>query len=213
MKRRALGVYAVLVMVARLMTAGTEAEPERPGVSVLPPQNKAESLWWAESGARLAQQIVYDRLVESDFYRVIERSELEAKLQENRLWLTGEISPAGAVKLSRVLGVRYLLTGTLTEYGLGRESKGKRRGRRRLLPGGKKFIAAFVLRLMDGETGALVWADSGRGEASAEAWRAADPDGGAQAEATMFDLVLRPVLEELADRLVEAEPLGPEGDR
>lgn len=205
MKRRVLTTLAVLVAATRLAAFDAVIEAARPGLAVLPAQNRVESLWWAESGARAAQEIFLDRLAENEHYRVIARAELEAKLQENKLWLTGELSPASIVRLSRVLGVRYLLTGALTEYGLGRRSKGKHRGRRRLGLGGKRFLAAFDLRLMDGETGAIVWADSGRGEAPVELWRAANTEEGTQAEAAMFDFVLRPLLEDLAERLGEAE--------
>ena len=205
MKKGGLTVLAVLATAISLAASDATVEGGRPGLAVLPAQNRVESLWWAESGARAAQEIFLERLVENEHYRVMARGELEAKLQENRLWLTGELSPASIVKLSRLLGVRYLLMGALTEYGLGRGSKGKHgRGRRPGL-GGKRFLAAFDLRLMDGETGAIVWADGGRGEAPVELWRAANTEEGTQAEAAMFDFVLRPLLEDLAERLGEAE--------
>ena len=57
-------------------------------------------------------------LVKSGKYRVIEREQLAAIMQEKNLSLSGEIDPKTAVKAGKLLGVEYIITGALTELGV-----------------------------------------------------------------------------------------------
>jgi curli biogenesis system outer membrane secretion channel CsgG len=208
MRHRVIAAAALAAAVALPLALAAEDEDARPGLAVLPAENRIENQWWAESGAGAGQDIFIDRLAEAGDYRVLDRAGLDARIQEEGLWLpAGEVTPASAIKLSRQLGVRYLLTGALTEYGTGREGRKGSGGRRLMgLRAPRSFAVAFSVRLLDGETGAIVWTDGRRAEHAPDVPVATGAEDSADDEdARMFEQVLRPMLESLAESLATGE--------
>jgi curli biogenesis system outer membrane secretion channel CsgG len=49
--------------------------------------------------------------------KVIERSELEKVLQEQKLGVSGAVTPQTAAQIGKVLGVEYIVLGSVNEYG------------------------------------------------------------------------------------------------
>ena len=64
-----------------------------------------------------AQDVFVTELVKSGKFRVVEREQLEALMQEKGLTLSGDVDPKTAMRVGKLLGVNYLLTGAVTEYG------------------------------------------------------------------------------------------------
>ena len=76
------------------------------------------SSWnWYDAG-RGAQDMFVTELVKSGKYRVIEREQLAAIMQEKHLSLSGDIDPKTAMKIGKMLGVEYLIAGAVTELGV-----------------------------------------------------------------------------------------------
>jgi curli biogenesis system outer membrane secretion channel CsgG len=179
---------------------------DKPRVAVLEFKNKADNQWWYHGGAEAAQDVFVTELVKSGKFRVVEREQLEALMQEKNLTLSGDLDPATAVRVGKILGVNYLLTGSVTEYGVtdtGAHAPGVRR-----LPGfsaGKRnFVAAMNARLIDTSTGEIVWADEGRGEESSVKVNVGGFGGGAD-DSRMFDKVMKPIIQQLVASMKQSD--------
>lgn len=74
--------------------------------------------------ARGVNEILVNRLVQDGTYSVIERSQLDAILQEQDLGASGRVDANTAAQIGRILGVDAIVTGTVTEYNLDQQVSG-----------------------------------------------------------------------------------------
>ena len=197
--KRSIALMVVLSLFAVLMAANVSAN-ERPRIAVLEFENKADNQWWYHGGAEAAQDVFVTELVKSGKFRVIDRAQLAALMQEKNLSLSGDVDPSTAVQAGRLLGVQYFLTGAVTEYGntnVGGSGFGVSVGK-------KKFVAAMNARIIDAETGEILWADEARAEESTMRVRVRGIGGGVDDE-RMFDKVMKPVIGELTASIKAAD--------
>lgn len=207
MKRTSLWLVGALVAAAiapNLVSAADKST--KPRIAVIEFKNKADNQWWYRGGAEAAQDVFVTELVKSGKFRVVEREQLAALMQEKGLTLSGDVDPSSAIKVGKLLGVNYLLTGSVTEYGT--TEKGARGPGIGGLPGfsvGKKtFVAAMNARLIDTSTGEIVWADEGRAEESSSKVFVGGFGGGVDDE-RMFDKVMKPCIQQLTASLKAAD--------
>jgi len=192
-----------------LAVAAPLAAQEKPRIAVLEFEAKADNQWyhwWRNGGASAAQDVFITELVQSGRFRVIERSRLDALLQEKNLALSGALDASTAVEAGRLLGVDYLLTGAITEYGTSTAGANTRGigGLPSVRVGRKKFSAAMNARLIHTETGEIMWADEGREETKSANVNVGGFGGGVEDDA-MFDRVLKPVVQQLIASLKAAD--------
>lgn len=197
--KRTLVLMMLSVFVLALLPATTMAA-EKPRIAVLEFKNKADNQWWYRGGAEAAQDVFVTELVKSGKFRVIDREQLSALMREKNLSLSGDVDPATAVRAGKLLGVEYFLTGAVTEYG--NTSKGGSGFGVSVKK--KKFVAAMNARLIDTETGEIVWADEGRAEQGSAKVRVFGVGGGVDDE-RMFDKVMKPVISDLTASLKAAD--------
>lgn len=193
-----------LVLTAALMLTATVAiaadQSTKPRMAVLEFKNKANNQWWYSGGAEAAQDVFVTELVKSGKFRVVEREQLAALMEEKNLALSGDIDPATAVKIGKLLGVNYLLAGAVTEFGntdVGGGGFGVSAGKR-------KFVAAMNARLIDTSTGEIVWADEASKEESSVKVSVFGVGGGVDDD-RMFDKVLKPVIQQLTASIKAAD--------
>ncbi|HOR54957.1 MAG TPA: CsgG/HfaB family protein, partial [Synergistales bacterium] len=72
----------------------------------------------ASSGApaRAITDMLVTELFNTNLFTIIERSRVDSILLEHSLVLSGTIDPATAAQVGKLLGVEYLITGSITEY-------------------------------------------------------------------------------------------------
>ena len=200
MKRiTSLVLCAVLVLVVASVAFAAE-KSTKPRLAVLEFKNKADNQWWYSGGGEAAQDVFVTELVKSGKFRVVEREQLAALMAEKNLTLSGDVDPSTAVRIGKLLGVNYLLTGAVTEYGntnVGGGGFGVSAGK-------KKFVAAMNARLIDTSTGEIVWADEAREEEASIKVSVFGVGGGVDDD-RMFDKVLKPVIQQLAASLKAAD--------
>jgi curli biogenesis system outer membrane secretion channel CsgG len=203
----ALGLCVALAVIVLAPAAQAADKADKPRIAVLEFQNKADTQYWWRGGGEAMQDVMVTQLVKSGKFRVIEREQLAALMREKNLSLSGDVDPATAVRAGKLLGVKYFLTGAVTEYGKmdsgvhGRGVKG--------LPGfgAKKstFVAAANARIIDTETGEIVWADEARSEDSNMKLSIGGFGGGVDNDQRMFDKVMKPICEELTASIKAAD--------
>ena len=200
MKRALLVALVLCVGVSAL--AGAQ---DRPRIAVIEFDADAASnwySWWRNQGAGAVQEQLVTELVKSGKFRVIEREKLDALLREKNLALSGALDPSTAVKAGRLLGVKYLVTGAVTEYGTS-DAGGRAPGVRGLPSVSvkrRKFAAAINARLIDTQTGEIMWADDVREETKSAKVRVGGFGGGVDDNA-MFDRVVKPAVQKLVASL------------
>jgi curli biogenesis system outer membrane secretion channel CsgG len=190
-------LLAVLAAPGLIQAAG---KAEKPRIAVLEFKNKADNQWWYHGGATAAQDVFVTELVKSGKFRVVEREQLEALMQEKGLTLSGDVDPKTAVRVGKLLGVNYLLTGAVTEYG-NTDVSGGGGG---VFAGKRKFVAALNARIIDTSTGEIAWADEASQEESSVRVSVFGVGGGVD-DNRMFDKVMKPCIQKLVASLKNAD--------
>ena len=213
-------IVSALSLLALLSAGAVLAQGNKPRVAVLEFKNKAShySWTWYQAG-RGAQDMLVTELVKSGKYRVIEREQLAAIMQEKGLSLSGDIDPRTAVKIGKMLGVEYLIAGSVTELGVTDRGASVPGGLLRGLPSvnvrSQKAEAALDARAFSTSTGEIVWADSARDEKSDSSVYVAGAGGGASDHGKV-DKLMRPVVQKLAASFSKADlkssGMGGKGD-
>lgn len=203
-----LSVVVAQLLLLALMAVSVSAA-DKPRLAVLEFKAKADNQWyhwWSDQGASAAQDVFVTELVKTGQFRVVERERLDALIAEQDLSLSGDVDSNTAVQAGKLLGVKYFLTGAITEYGT-KETSGSSSGVGGLPSFGfksKKFTAAMNARIIDTETGEIIWADEASNSAKATKVRVAGTGGGTDSNA-MFDKVLKPTVQDLVQSIKAAD--------
>ncbi|MEM1202372.1 MAG: CsgG/HfaB family protein [Acidobacteriota bacterium] len=195
--------WAILLLFAVGLTAAfapAAMGAEKPRIAVLEFKNKADNTYWWNGGASAMQDVFVTELVKSGKFRVIDREQLANLMREKNLSLAGDIDPATAVRAGKLLGVEYFLVGSITEYGID-DKGGSGFG---ISVKKRTFTAAANARLIDTETGEIIWADEARGEEKSAKVRIRGIGGGVD-DRRMFDKVMKPIIGELTASLKAAD--------
>ncbi len=165
--------------------------------------NKADNQFWWHGGGAATQDIFVNELIGTKMFQVIDREKLEQLFQEKNLTLSGEISAANAVKIGKLLGVNYLLTGTVTKYGLPDDGNNKPGGLPGFSAGNRKFEAAIKVQLVNTATGKAVWSDELSTEETSTKVSVGGFGGGVD-DQRMFDTVMKRVIQKAVANLKAA---------
>lgn len=173
----------------------------QPKLAVLEFTNKANNQWWAHGGGEQTQDTFITEMVGTKKFKVIDRESLEEILQERNVTLSGELNEANAIKIGKLLGVNYLLTGTVTKYGA-EDQGGKPTGG--LNAGKRKFVATFKTQLINTSTGKTVWSREESGETTSIKVSVGGFGGGVDHN-RMFDSVMKPTIQKAIANLKAAD--------
>ena len=113
-------VFILAVALGSVMTAN--AQSTRPSVALLDFDFGTVEKWWSgnqDIGKGIADMIV-DELVNDGSFRVIERKRLDAILAEQNFSNSDRADPSAKTlaAVGKVLGVKYLIVGSITKFGL-----------------------------------------------------------------------------------------------
>ena len=112
--RRPLSLAAALAAVLlALSPRPAQAEFKKAKIAVLDFQMQGEEGETKDMGKIVAEWLITG-LVETGRFDVIERRLLEKLLEEQKLGATGAIDPTSAAQLGKVLGVKTIVSGTVT---------------------------------------------------------------------------------------------------
>ena len=115
---------AVLIAAAVVQPA---AQASRPSVAVLAFDYGTLQRWWSgtqDIGAGISDMIV-DELVNDGSFRVFERQRLNTLLAEQNFQDSDRADPSAKLaKIGKMLGVKYVIAGSVTKFGTEQSSKG-----------------------------------------------------------------------------------------
>lgn len=164
-------------------------------VAVMDFENKAQYGDWRIG--RGASDMLATELVKLGKYSVIERDKLSSLLKEQDLGASGRIDPSTAAKIGKVLGVDYVVTGAVTEYG---QSSGGGGGGG-VHVGKKGYHAAVDVRIINASTGEIVFADSGEDHDTSLSVRVFGIGGGERFNEQKATKVLRGAIDKVVAKM------------
>ncbi len=142
----------------------------QPSIAVADFTNEVGNLyWWNGSVGRDLAGMVTNELSSLGSFNVVERSQVDAVLDEQDLAGDGRVDPATAAEYGRMTGADYLVLGTVTAYeeqsrsGGGIGYKGIRVGGKK----GKTYVAVD-LRVVQSTTGEVEFARTVEGTTSSK---------------------------------------------
>jgi len=170
MKVKLVVGLAVALAVAGMMVGSAEAQgSKRPLIAVMDFDYGTIDNWWGQYdiGKGMADQVV-NALLEDGSFRVIERKKLDTILAEQDFAASDRADPSAAklAKIGKVLGVKYILAGSITKFAT--ESRGGGVRVKGIGLGGKKAKSevALTARVIDATTGEIMISAKGLGESS-----------------------------------------------
>ena len=159
----------VLACAAALLPVGAAAQgaSKRMAVAVMDFEYGTIDNWWGQYniGKGMADQVV-DALVNDGTFRVIERKKLDTVLAEQDFSASDRAAPSAAKmsKLGKVLGIRYIIAGSITKFST-EQKGGSVRVKGIGLGGGKAKTEVFLTaRMIDTTTGEIMLSAKGTGE-------------------------------------------------
>lgn len=113
--------------------------------------------------ARGVSDVLVNRLVNSEKYRVIERSRLDALLSEQNLGASGRIDPSTAAQIGRLLGVEVVIIGSVTQFDI--QKQGSTFGLFGVNVGGQttEAVVSLNVRAVNTTTGEIIMGAEGKG--------------------------------------------------
>jgi curli biogenesis system outer membrane secretion channel CsgG len=123
----AVGALA-FALVSLAGATDVNAQSKRPTVAMLDFDYGTVQQWWSgnwDIGKGISDMLV-DELVNDGTYRIIERKRLDAILAEQNFSNSERADPSAATlaKVGKVLGVQYLIVGSITKFGTEQKKQG-----------------------------------------------------------------------------------------
>lgn len=123
MRSRWLVAFVTLVLAAsgawRGLGAQGRGQDTRPGIAVMPFDNSGSYGQDKENFDALQKGIagmLISELAANPAARVVERAEIQKLLDEQNLGATGRVDPQTAAKVGKLVGARYVITGTFIDF-------------------------------------------------------------------------------------------------
>ncbi|HVH10500.1 MAG TPA: CsgG/HfaB family protein [Gemmatimonadales bacterium] len=115
----ALGSLVLGLPLGAELGAQARAQDTRPGIAVLPFDNSGSYGQDKENFAALEKGIagmLISELAANPSARVVEREQIEKLLAEQSLGSAGKVTPETAAKIGKLVGARYVITGTFIDF-------------------------------------------------------------------------------------------------
>ena len=167
MKAKLLAGLSAMALVGFAHPAA--AQSKRQPVAVMDFEYGTVQNWWGQYdiGKGMADQVV-DALVNDGSFRVIERKKLDTVLAEQDFAASDRADPSAAkmAKIGKVLGIRYIITGSITKFSTEKKNIGGTLHGIGLGVGKAKTEVNLTARLVDTTTGEILVSAKGHGESS-----------------------------------------------
>ena len=196
------GIFSCVMVLMFLTTAWAKDR-----VAIMDFENKSQHGGWRLG--RGASDILTTELVKTGKFNVMERDRLAAIIQEQNLGASGRIDPSTAARIGKIIGVEYIITGAITEYGQSQASGGGRG----VNIGKKGYHATVDIRMINTVTGEIVFADSASHSKSAINVRVFGIGGGESFNEKKATEVMREAIKNLTAKITSVPLKSGEGKR
>ena len=155
-------ISAVLALALAAAVPGLALAQQRPRVAVLNFANNSTWHYWGDHLGEAAADELVTQLLKTGKFTVIERAQLAAVMAEQKLGASGAVTAGQAAQIGKLLGVQFILTGSITQFSVERTG-----GTIRAFGGIGASVtnaeAKLDVRLISTETAEIVVAAEGQG--------------------------------------------------
>ena len=151
---------------------------------------------------RAAADVLTRFLYDSQQFRMVDRQQVARILEEQKFQQSGAVNPETAMKVGKLLGVQLLACGTVSNFGIRTE------GTEAVLYQQKETVAESQVdvRLIDVETGEILFMDEGRGSAKRSIKGSLGLGGRMSYDETLAGDSLRAAIARTVDNLIDRAP-------
>jgi len=165
---------AAAALLLAVCASSSQAQASRPTVAILNFEYGTIDHWWSgnqDIGQGISDLLV-DELVNDGSYRVIERKRLDAILAEQNFSQSERADPSAKTlaRVGKVLGVKYMIVGSITKFGTEKSNKsfggggfGSKFGVGEVGTAKGKANVAISARVIDTSTGEILAVAKGDG--------------------------------------------------
>lgn len=200
----------ILAFCLALMAAlpGLASAQDKPVLGVIEFRNDSGAGWWRGGvGWELAGMLT-NELSATGAFRVVERSKLQAVLEEQDLAASGRVKAGSGARIGQLTGAQYLVSGTVTSFEENTKGTGGGLSFKGVSLGGKSSEAylAIDIRVINAETGEIDFVRTVEGRSKGGGVSIGLYKGGfggslAQEEKTPVGKAIRAALVEVTDYL------------
>ena len=191
-----LKLTGILSCVMVLMSLTTAWAKDR--VAIMDFENKSQHGGWRLG--RGASDMLTTELVKTGKFNVMERERLAAIIKEQNLGASGRIDPSTAARIGKIIGVEYIITGAITEYGQSKSGVGLQD----VKLGKTGYHATVDIRMINADSGQIVFADSESHSGSSYAGRLFGISAGESFNEKKATEVMRVAIKNLAAKITSA---------
>ncbi|MBI2251416.1 MAG: hypothetical protein HYU63_01430 [Armatimonadetes bacterium] len=112
-------LYFSIILIFTIFSIKLAFSQDSKRIAVINIKNSAGiSYFWQGDfdPAQAMTDLIINQLIKSQRFLVFDRQNLAAVMQEHNLSVSGEITPETAVEVGKLIGVEYILTGSVTEF-------------------------------------------------------------------------------------------------
>lgn len=154
MKIKALLLFLFLCTFAVVQDSLASGKPR---IGVLRFTNHSAAAWWRGGVGTDLQDMLISELASTNSFRVLERRELDAVLDEQDLGRSGRINPRTRARVGKITGAQYLVAATVSAFEQNTSGGSGGISFRGISLGGRqdKAYIAVDLKVIDVETGEI----------------------------------------------------------
>lgn len=211
-EKKWLALLSLLVMAGVVFGGIPEAWAQQKWrLAVVEFENKAPGEFhnWGPRLGHAASDMLATSLVKTGKFSVLEREKLKAILNEQALGKAGAVTPQSAAQVGRLLGVKYIVTGAVSEFGVT-----KKGGQLPILGiGGSQNTARATvdIRLVDTTSGEIILADTASSTDSFTKVHGLGGSVGTDFDETMATRTMRGAIDTLTAKIVDQVSTGTAG--
>jgi curli biogenesis system outer membrane secretion channel CsgG len=158
MNKTLLSVALVLGAFA-LAPQAQAAKAAKPRIAVIEFTNNSGAAWWSGGVGWELSGMLSNELASTRAFTVLDRKQIQKTLEEQNLGASSRVSAGTGARMGKVLGAKYLVTGTVSAYEENVSDTGGGISFGGVSVGGKSESAymAVDIQVIDAETGAIAY--------------------------------------------------------
>lgn len=208
-------LIATIICMTVIMSSQAFAAGQKPRIGILRFTNQTSAGWWSGTVGSDLQDMLISELASMQSFRILERKELDAVMNEQDLGNSGRVNKETRSKIGNMTGAQYLVAATVSAFETHTSGGGGGISFKGFSIGGKSERAyiAVDLKVIDVETGEItdartVEATSKAGGLSLGAYRGGFGGSLAKHEKTPTGKAIRACIMEIAEYLECSMVLG-----
>jgi len=207
--KKLLFVITLILIAGILVGPVWGADPYK--IAVLPfDDGSIQNRWWGnqyELGKGVSDELV-TAFLRTEKFRLVEREQINAILQEQKIGAAGLVDPKSAAEIGRILGVQFLVIGRVTEFYQDSQTIGTRNKKAGLALLTSTARVSIDARLVDTTTAEILTSVTGKGKKDTSNLGFADAKGALligskEFQKTDLGKALRDAVDSVATQLAE----------